>query len=151
METEVYSVLDSSTALDALKVFAEKGISGAPVVNKDKALVGFISDGDIIGALSRHYPAFTSFYAAVEGSDADIDFEGKLAVLRTTTVGELATKNVLTVNITDDVRDICTLLTSRHLKKVPVVDGERMVGIINRSAITHYAIDAYTHEIETSA
>jgi CBS domain-containing protein len=32
---------------------------------------------------------------------------------------------------------------SNHLKKAPVLDGDKMVGIINRSNITKYAIDQY--------
>ena len=147
MKTDVYTVPEKATALEALTFFAEKEISGAPVVNSSGELAGFISDGDIISTLSRQYPTFTSFYAVVEGSE-DADIENKLEILRGTTVKQLARKNVLSVDVHDDMRDVCALLASRHLKKVPVLDKGTMVGVVNRSDITHYAVKFYAEKQE---
>jgi CBS domain-containing protein len=57
---------------------------------------------------------------------------------------EIATKNVICVNVTDDLGAVSRVLAERHLKKVPVVDAAgRMVGIINRSNITSYAVQQF--------
>ena len=150
MKTDVYTISENTTAIEALTLFTEKGISGAPVVNASGKLTGFISDGDIISTLSHQYPTFISFYAVVEGSK-DSDVENKLEILRSTTVKQLAKKTVLSVDINDDMRDVCTLLSTHHLKKAPVLAGDSMVGIINRSDITHYAVRFYAEKLPSSA
>lgn len=52
MNSDVYTLSSNQSALDALKTFAERGISGAPVLNSDGTLAGFLSDGDILRYLS---------------------------------------------------------------------------------------------------
>lgn len=150
MKTDVFTISENASALEALELFADNGISGAPVVDDAGKLTGFVSDGDIIGTLSRQHPTFTSFYAVATDSDYT-DFDEKLEALRTTTVGTLATREVLAVNVGDDMRDVCTLLTSHHLKKAPVLDGGKMVGIINRSDITRHTVGIYREKNAQSA
>ena len=144
MRTDVYTLNEDQSALEALRLFAEKKISGAPVLNKRGKLVGFVSDGDIIGTLSRQNPTFTSFYAfTTEGNSSD--FGEKAQELESIPVGTIATKSILSVSVNDDMRDVCSLLTSHHLKKAPVMDGDKMVGIINRSDITRYTVGLYAN------
>lgn len=142
MANEVFAVNENASALEALKLFAEKNISGAPVVNDKGALTGFVSDGDIIGTLARQSTTFTSFYSYTIEANGQ-DFEEKAAALSQMTVGSIATKNVLTVNIDDDMRDVCALLAQHHLKKAPVMKNGMMVGVINRSDITRYTVGLY--------
>lgn len=142
MANEVFAVNENASALEALKLFAEKNISGAPVVNDKGALTGFVSDGDIIGTLAHQSTTFTSFYSYTIEANGQ-DFEEKAAALSQMTVGSIATKNVLTVNIDDDMRDVCALLAQHHLKKAPVMKNGMMVGVINRSDITRYTVGLY--------
>lgn len=58
-------------------------------------------------------------------------------------VGSIATRNVICVNVNDDMSAVARVLAEHRLKKAPVLDGERMVGIINRSNITGYAVRHY--------
>ena len=39
----------------------------------------------------------------------------------------------------DDLKTVCHVLSDHHIKKVPVLDGGNIVGIINASNITKYA------------
>ena len=41
------------------------------------------------------------------------------------------------------MRDVCEKLATNYLKKAPVMDGDKMVGIINRSDITRYTVGLY--------
>ena len=146
MHSDVYTVGDEQSALDALRLFSERGISGAPVVNREGSLVGFISDGDVIATLSRQTPSFTSgFYIAAISEDEE-ELGRKLDALTSTCVSDIMTHNVVSTQISDDVRDVCKVLSERHLKKIPVLDGGHMVGIINRSDVTSYAVSIYETE-----
>ena len=142
MQRDVYMLDENATALDALRLFSERGISGAPVVDEAGTLVGFVSDGDVIATLSRQTPSFTSFYAAVIDEDAD-EMPAKLGALTSTKVRDVMTRDVIAVHVDDDMRDVCRLLAEKHLKKAPVLDGTRMVGIVNRSSITNFVVEVY--------
>ncbi len=141
MKPEVFTLGENASALDALRLFAQKRISGAPVINEQGKLTGFVSDGDIIGTLSRQNPTFTSFYAYTTEDGAD--FDKKIELLSNMPVSTIATKNVLTVDAGDDMRDVCALLAQHHLKKAPVMENGKMVGVINRSDITRYTVGLY--------
>lgn len=142
MKTDVYTVNSATTVAEALELFAIKGVSGVPVVDDDHRVVGFVSDGDVMSSLADQIPAFkTAWSFMVERENADFD-----ATVRETLalpVSAIATDRVITVNVDDDLGEVARVLAEGHLKKAPVLRDGRMVGIINRSNITHYAIDRY--------
>jgi predicted transcriptional regulator len=53
---------------------------------------------------------------------------------------DLAVKQVITVDINSDLTKVCSILSDEHLKKIPVVQGNRLVGIINASNVTKYIL-----------
>lgn len=142
MQKEVFSLNENANALEALRLFAEKEISGAPVLDENGCLCGFVSDGDIIGTLAHQDTAFTSFYSYTIDSNEQ-GFEEKASTLISMKVGTIATKNVLTVNLQDDMRTVCATLAQHHLKKAPVMDKGKMVGIVSRTDITRYTVGLY--------
>lgn len=145
MKTDVFTVTPATTVAQAMELFADKGISGAPVVDGNRRVVGFVSDGDIMASLADQVPAFkTAWSFVVERENADFD-----ATLRETMalpVSEIATKHVIAVDVDDDLGEVARVLAEGHLKKAPVLRDGVMVGIINRSNITRYAIDRFYAE-----
>lgn len=142
MKTDVYTVNPATSVAEALELFAAKGVSGMPVVDDDHRVVGFVSDGDVMSSLADQIPAFKtawSFMVERENTDFDTTVRETLAL----PVSAIATKRVITVNVDDDLGEVARVLAEGHLKKAPVLRDGRMVGIINRSNITHYAIDRY--------
>lgn len=142
MKTDVYTVNPATSVAEALELFAAKGVSGMPVVDDDHRVVGFVSDGDVMSSLADQVPAFKtawSFMVERENTDFDTTVRETLAL----PVSAIATKRVITVNVDDDLGEVARVLAEGHLKKAPVLRDGRMVGIINRSNITHYAIDRY--------
>ena len=142
MQTEVFSVNENANALEALRLFTEKEISGAPVLDNNGNLCGFVSDGDIIGTLAHQDTTFTSFYSYTIDSNEQ-GFEEKASALIGMKVGTIATKNVLTVDLQDDMRTVCATLAQHHLKKAPVMDKGKMIGIVSRTDITRYTVGLY--------
>lgn len=142
MKTDVYTVNPATSVAEALELFAAKGVSGMPVVDDDHRVVGFVSDGDVMLSLADQVPAFKtawSFMVERENTDFDTTVRETLAL----PVSAIATKRVITVNVDDDLGEVARVLAEGHLKKAPVLRDGCMVGIINRSNITHYAIDRY--------
>lgn len=142
MKTDVYTLPEDSTVLDAMKLFMERGISGVPVVDDQLQVVGFISDGDVMACLADQVPAFKSAWSFIVERENE-DFDRTLKETMGMNIGELSRKKVISVNVDDDLGEVTRVLSENHLKKAPVLDGNKMVGIINRSNITKYAIDQY--------
>lgn len=117
-----------------LDLLTEKGISGVPVVDGDRSLIGFISDGDILRFLAAEHPLYVN-----PSSLMTMDFDEKLQELMHCKVRDVARKSVITVNLSDDLGTVCHVLSDHHIKKAPILDDGDMVGVINASNITKYA------------
>lgn len=142
MKTDVYTLPEDSTVLDAMKLFMERGISGVPVIDDQLQVVGFISDGDVMACLADQVPAFKSAWSFIVERENE-DFDRTLKETMNMNISELSRKKVISVNVDDDLGKVTRVLSENHLKKAPVLDGDKMVGIINRSNITKYAIDQF--------
>lgn len=143
MKAEVYSLSSDDTVLDALRTFAERGISGAPILKTDGSLAGFLSDGDVMRYLSATYPSSISIYSFAVGAGDDL--EQAMADLAELNVLRLATHDVITIGSNASVADAVAALSDARLKKVPVIQGDDrcLVGIVSRSAINRLAIGSY--------
>jgi CBS domain-containing protein len=86
---------------------ADKGI-GALVVTQNEQVVGILSERD-----------YTRKVALMERSSF------------TTNVSEIMTASVLTVTTSSSVEDCLDLMTERHLRHLPVVENDRLIGLIS--------------------
>lgn len=134
MKTDVYTVSGDASLEDVLRLITEKGVSGVPVVSDDGTPVGFISDGDILRFLASEHPLYVNPSSLIE-----IGFDDRLRELMTRRVSDIARKRVIAVSLGSDLGRVCQILAENHIKKAPVMDGNRMAGIINASNITKYA------------
>lgn len=134
MKKDVYTVSGDASLTAVLDLLREKGISGVPVVDGDRSLIGFISDGDILRFLVAEHPLYVN-----PSSLMTMDFDEKLQELMHCKVRDVARKSVITVNLSDDLGTVCHVLSDHHIKKAPVLNDGDMVGGINASNITKYA------------
>ncbi len=143
MKRDVYTLSENATVRDAISFFSKQNISGAPIVSSDGKAKGFITDGDIM-----RYLKIDDYPAAALGSssmfmnyfwNADTEFEDKLNSIMDLNVLEIGNNKPITIPLGTSSEDICKLLSAAGVKKVPVVDADqKVVGIISRSAVTHY-------------
>lgn len=61
------------------------------------------------------------------------------------TVGEIMSRGVVTVKPDDSIEDVTQLMGLHGIRRVPVRDGDRLVGIISRSDLLAYYTDQYEH------
>lgn len=104
---DVYSVSPDTTVYDALKLMAEKEI-GALVVIEDEKMVGIVSERD---------------YAR------KIILKGKSS--KGTPVREIMTPEVIHTRPDEKVRKCLSLMTKHHFRHIPVLEEERLVGILS--------------------
>ncbi len=136
MKTEVYTVSGETSIRDALHLLTEKKVSGLPVTDSSQNLIGFLSDGDILRFLADVEPLFINASALQELPD----FEARTRELMAMQVRDIAKKQVISVEAGMDLGEVCQILTEHHIKKAPVLENGRMIGVINMSNITKYVL-----------
>lgn len=144
MKTDIYALPATATVHDAMQMFIERGISAAPIVSEQGEPVGFISDGDILKRLAKQGGTYIDPIALIANTVEDRSgYDERLEQLMQKNVCEVGVPRSIGVSVHADIAEVCRILAQNHLKKVPVLDGERIVGIINRSDITRYSMEAY--------
>ena len=79
----------------------------------------------------------------MQASNDNDTFDEKLAALMRMNVMDVATKGVVGINLSATLPEVCRVLGDNHLKKVPVLDKGKIVGVVNRSDITLYSMCTY--------
>lgn len=147
MKQDVYSVTVHDTLFDALKCMAKNKTSGIPVLADDGHAAGFISDGDIVRFMldsdAENNAGFASIYPLWHNPKV---LDEQMEQLNHYNVMELATQKVITVDVHDDMRTLFKVLSDKKVKKVPVLDGGKIVGTASRSDLLRQMISASTLE-----
>ncbi len=150
MHSEIYCLPDSASVSDAVRLMLEKNVSSLPLLDEKGSVSGLVSDGDILRYLSKHSDMLTDPVSAItyilSTGQENKDFDEQFEELMHMPVSLLASSSVVSVDLHDDIRDICRILGANHVKKVPVMDGDKIVGVIKRSDIFRHALDSYLHK-----
>ena len=135
METEVYYAHEDDTIAAVLQTLVDKKISGLPIVNDAQEVVGFISDGDIMKFIAKQDPRIidmTSFITVWYDSES---FDQKMEDLLKINVMELATTKIISASPEEHVDEVARTLGKKKIKKLPVIEDGKLVGVISRHNI----------------
>ncbi len=150
MKRDVFTLPEGATVAEAMQLLVDNHISAAPLVDAAGKPTGFISDGDIMRYLSkRGQMIMDPVVMIVQTVDAYADHAGfaqKLEKLMGMRASDIGAKGIIGVSIHADLPEVCRVLGENHLKKVPVLDDGVIVGVINRSDITHFSMEKYLAE-----
>jgi len=131
MTRDVIAIDPDATVLEAARVMLEHHISGLPVINKMHKLVGVLSEGDFLRRRETHTERRRSRWLEFLMGPGRIAAEYSHSHGRK--VSEVMTPEVQTVNETAALEDIVELMERKRIKRVPVMCGDQVVGIITRS------------------
>jgi len=145
MMKDVYSVHLTATIGEVLTLMVDHKVSGVPIVDDNNAVVGFISDGDIMKFIAKQDPRIidmTSFITVWYDTET---FEKKLQDLRNLNVMELAQTKVISVEEDFEIDEVAKILGKKKIKKVPVLKNGLLVGVASRSDIIRYIASQIVH------
>ena len=147
MKRDVYTLPEDATVLEAMQLLVNNHISAAPLVDVAGKPTGFISDGDIMRYLSKRgqmiMDPVVMIVQTVDAYADHKDYAHKLEHLMSMKASDIGAKGIIGVNVHADLPEVCRVLGENHLKKVPVLDNGIIVGVINRSDITHFSMERY--------
>ena len=135
MTRHVVSIGPDATVLKAAQTMLQPHIRGLPVVDGAGALIGILSEGDFLRrretATERRRSRWLEFLMG----------PGKIASEYTHShgakVSEVMTEEVETVDENADLEAVVELMERRRIKRVPVMQGGKMTGIVTRSNLMH--------------
>ena len=119
MNRTVVTVRPHMAADAAAALLVARGVTSAPVVTAEGVLRGIVSEADLL----RVQPMVDVPQATMEP---------------TVTAADVMTPRPVTVRPTDELADVAAVLLDRGVRAVPVVEGQRLVGIISRRDIRCY-------------
>jgi CBS domain-containing protein len=135
METDWPTLGAESTVEEAIKLFAEERVSGAPVV-EDGRLVGIITEGDLIFQDAEvKAPGFLDILGGIVPLGDTDEYRREALKSAGVTVGEVMTDDPVTVTTEATLAEAATTMAERRKKILPVVEGGRLVGVITRMNI----------------
>lgn len=121
---EIWSILPDATVFDAIQMMADKR-AGALLVMKGPSLVGIISERD---------------YAR------EVILKGRAS--RETQVAEIMSTRVISVPSSESVESSLGVMTNHHIRHLPIVDDERVVGVVSIGDLVKDIIDDQQSTIE---
>jgi len=131
MTRDVISIDPDATVLQAARLMLQHHISGLPVIDSDGNLVGVLSEGDFLRRretkTERHRSRWLEFLMGPGRIAAEYSHS------HGSKVSEVMSAEVQAVSEVTPIEDIVDLMERRRIKRVPVVCGGQVVGIITRS------------------
>lgn len=122
---DVYTVNEKSAIKNAADVLGEKNIGAVVIVGENNAVVGIVSERDIVRLIAKR------------GADALND-----------SIASAMTKNVVTCTTADTVDGLMTLMTERRIRHVPVVEDGALKGIVSIGDVVKRRIRETEQEAE---
>jgi CBS domain-containing protein len=130
MTKPVFTVLPDATILEAANLMLRRHISGLPVVDTAGRLVGIVSEGDFIrrSEIGTQRKRSRLLKLILGPGQAAADFVHE----RGCKVAEIMTHDPVTISEDTSLEAIVALMEKNKLKRLPVMRGEKLVGIVSR-------------------
>ena len=134
MTTDVITVQKETSLKDLAKLLYDNHINGVPVVDADGLLVGIICESDLIRKDKKlHIPTVVAIFDWVLYLERPKKIEKEIQRINATKVEDLYTKKVVTVDEKVPVDEIATIMEQKKISTIPVMDGDRLVGVIGKT------------------
>jgi CBS domain-containing protein len=134
MTANVISVSEDTPVHEVVGLLLKHRISAVPVVDGERKVVGIVSEGDLLR------PEGASRAGTQRPWWLEAIFAGETVAYEKAqgrTAGAVMWRNVVTVDEDTPVNEIAELLERHHIKRVPVLSGGRLVGIVSRANLLH--------------
>ena len=132
MTKDVITLSPDTTVEKAGRLFIDRGMSGAPVVDSEGKLFGVVTENDLISKNRRlHIPTVLRLFDAFIPLGAS-KLEEELKRMTASTVGEICSRDVVTVDEEASIEDIATIMTERNVHLLPVMGEGKLMGIIGK-------------------
>jgi CBS-domain-containing membrane protein len=133
MTEEVITVTKNTSIKKLSDLFIKHKVNGFPVLDENDQLLGIVTEKNLIEQNKNlHIPTVIALFDAVIYLESSKKFEEEVKRYNATQVGDIFTSNVVTVSPDADIQEIASLMAEKSVHSIPVVDGEKILGIIGK-------------------
>jgi len=133
MQKDPMTIGPDTTVEELGRLFIEKNISGLPVVDASGALMGVVTENDLISRNKQiHIPTLLRLFDAFIPLEGFKAFETEMKRISAKVVRDICSRETTTVKPGTTLEEIATIMTEERVHHLPVVDGDRLVGMINQ-------------------
>ena len=122
--TTVWSIGPNAMVIDAIRLMDERNVGALPVMDSGK-LVGIVSERDYT---------------------RKVILKGRSS--KETPVSEIMTRDLVTVDPRDGVTECMQIITEKHVRHLPVLEGADLVGILSIGDVVNWLISAQKATID---
>jgi CBS-domain-containing membrane protein len=131
MTHSVIGVTPETPIAEVARLMLQHRISGLPVLDPGGAVVGIVTEGDLLrraetGTERRHARWLEFLIAPGRLAREYADANARKA-------GEVMSQDVVSVTPQDSLAEVVRLMERRHIKRLPVIEAGRLVGIVSRA------------------
>lgn len=127
MTRKVETVGPESPLVEAIRLMRSTGHGALPVVDENGGLLGMISD---VGILNRCLPEYVQEVGDLYSTSDFAPFDERVQELATALVQDAMRADGPTAEEDTPVAEIAALMITQNVRHVPVVQAERLVGIV---------------------
>jgi CBS-domain-containing membrane protein len=131
MTRNVISVSPDATVAQAVELMLERGISGLLVVNASGILAGIVTEGDLLRRDELGTERRRSWWLRLIASPGRQAADFTRAHGRR--VADVMTHDVVGISAEAPLEEIVALMEEHRIKRVPVLEGDRVVGVVSRA------------------
>jgi CBS domain-containing protein len=125
MTTDVCTIREDTSIREAMQLLLEKNVTGLPVLSEDGRLKGIVTEKDMLNQLYN-------------------------SKMEDTPVSSIMTSEVVTFDENDDLIDVCEAMINSHFRRVPILSGGKLAGVISRKDIIGF-INSLRHADKNEA
>lgn len=127
------TIAPKASVAEAVLLMLDARVSGLPVVDADGRLVGVITEGDLLaraelGTEKKRARWLEFLFGPGRSAEEFVQSHGRR-------VEEVMTRTPITVAPSTQLDEVVGLMTERRVKRLPVVDGEKLIGIVSRADV----------------
>lgn len=131
MTTPVITIREDATVAEAAKLMLDRDVSVLPVMNDEGKLAGIMTHTDF-GLSPKFRPLVENVYTLLGASTTTHHLEETARRVGDKRVGDVMRRHVITVHQNDEVEHVARVMMRSQIRRLPVVDDGKLVGIITR-------------------
>ena len=136
MTKEVITVRQDTPIRDLAEILWKNRISGVPVLDEDGAVVSVVTESDLIDQTKKvHIPTMISLLDSVIFLESSKKTEQEIRKMSGNTAGDISSSEFTTVTEETRLDEIATIMSEKNIHTLPVMEDDKLVGIIGKSDI----------------
>ena len=145
MQKDPIAVSTDTTIEEVAQLMIRHAISGFPVVDASKKVVGVVSEMDLMRKeIKPHEPGVWQVCVWGVSNSKVAEYADALRKYMAKTAGEIMTSPAVSVEVDEPLETVGNLMFEKKIKRVIVTDRGRLAGVISRSAFTKLFLDKKT-------